>query len=137
MPLLLDTGPLYALADADDAWHQRVRSFLETQQEILLVPVTVLPEVSYLLRSRLSAQVERRFVASVVAAELSVEDLRPTDLERSVELMSAYPDIGFVDATVTAVAERLKLPSIVTTDRRHFATVRPRHRPAFELLPQA
>jgi hypothetical protein len=135
MPLLLDTGPLYALADADDAWHAPVRDFLAEQREILLVPVTVLPEVAYLLRSRLGGEVERRFVASVAAAELSVEDLRPADVERSAELMATYPDIGFVDATVAAMAERLKLPAIVTTDRRHFAPIHPRHRPFFDLLP--
>ena len=55
MPLLLDTGPLYALADADDAWHERIRDFLAARDEVLLVPVTVLPEVAYLLRSRLAA----------------------------------------------------------------------------------
>jgi len=27
MPLLVDTGALYALADADDTWHQRMRNF--------------------------------------------------------------------------------------------------------------
>jgi predicted nucleic acid-binding protein len=28
MPLLLDTGILYAMADEDDAWHQRVVRYL-------------------------------------------------------------------------------------------------------------
>lgn len=135
MPLLLDTGPLYALADADDAWHPPVRDFLAEQREIFLVPVTVLPEVTYLLRTRLGGDVERQLVASVAAAELAVEELRPEDVKRSAELMTTYPDIGFVDATVAAMAERLKLPAIVTTDRRHFAPLRPRHRAAFDLLP--
>lgn len=135
MPLLVDTGPLYALADLDDAWHQRVRGFLERRSELLLVPVTVLPEVTYLLRSRLGGEIERRFVASLAAAELTVEDLRPEDVERAGELMGTYPDIGFVDATVVAIAERLRLAAILTTDRRHFAQIRPRHRRAFELLP--
>lgn len=135
MPLLVDTGPLYALADADDAWHARVRDFLDGKGELLLVPVTVLPEVTYLLRGRLGPDVERRFVESLASAELTVEDLRLDDLERVAELLVAYPDIGFVDATVVAMAERLRLGAILTTDRRHFAPIRPRHRPAFELLP--
>jgi hypothetical protein len=135
MPLLLDTGPLYALADADDAWHAPVRDFLAARREVLLVPVTVLPEVAYLLRSRLGERVERRFVASLAARELTIEDLKPADLERSGDLLDRYPQLGFVDSTVVAMAERLRLPAIVTTDRRHFAPVRPAHRPAFELLP--
>lgn len=135
MPLLLDTGPIYALADADDAWHEPVRDLLATRRDLLLVPVTILTEVVYLLRSRLGGGAEEQFVASLAAGELSIEDLRPQDLDRSLELLRTYPDIGFVDATVVAVAERLKLDTIVTTDRRHFTTVRPRHLPAFELLP--
>lgn len=135
MTLLFDTGPLYALADADDAWHERVRDWLEERREPMVVPVTVLPEVAYLLRTRLGGEVERRFVESLAAAELSVEPLRLEDLTRSAELLETYPDIGFVDSTVVAMAERLHLNAVVTTDHRHFATIRPRHRPAFELLP--
>jgi predicted nucleic acid-binding protein len=42
--------------------------------------------------------------------------------------------IGFVDATVVGLAERLKI-SRMTTDRRDFSIVRPRHCKGFELLP--
>jgi len=135
MPLLLDTGPIYALADAGDAWHERVRDYLAARREVLLVPVTVLPEVTYLLRDRLGAGVEQRFIASVSAGELVIEDLRAADIRRAAKLLEIYEDIGFVDATVVAVAERLRLPSVVTTDRRHFSMIRPCHLPAFELLP--
>ena len=135
MPLLLDTGPLYALADAGDTWHARVRDFLAASDEILLVPVTVLPEVTYLLRSRLGEAVERRFVTSLAHRELGIEGLQAIDLDRCRALLESYRDLGFVDATVVAIAERLRLPAIVTTDRRHFSQVRPAHRPAFELLP--
>jgi hypothetical protein len=34
-----------------------------------------------------------------------------------------------------AVAERLGLDTIATLDRRHFAVVRPSHRPALDLVP--
>ena len=135
MPLLLDTGPIYALADADDAWHDRVLEFLDGRDEALLVPVTVLPEVAYLLRSRLGEGVERQFVGSLARRELAIEALQPGDVERTEKLLERYPDLGFVDCTVVAMAERLRLAGIVTTDRRHFATVRPAHRLTFELLP--
>jgi predicted nucleic acid-binding protein len=51
--------------------------------------------------------------------------------------MRRYEDaqIGFVDATVVAIAERLKLKRILTTDRRDFSLMRPRHCKEFELLP--
>jgi len=135
MAILLDTGVLYALADADDAWHRKAREWLEAVNELLLVPVTVLPEITYLLRTRLGAEAERRFLDSIVAGELDVDMLRPDDIARACELMSRYPDLGFVDLTVVAAAERLRIGIIATTDRRHFRRVTPKHATAFNLVP--
>ena len=135
MALLCDTGVLYALADRDDGWHRRSRRFFASARDLLLVPVTVLPEVCYLLHARLGPLAERRFLASVAAGELTVEGLGPADTKRSVELLEQYPAIGFVDASIVAMAERLGLKTIATTDRRHFAALRPRHVAAFHLVP--
>ena len=135
MPLLLDTGPLYALADADDDWHARVREFLKLERQSLLVPVTVIPEAAYLMRKRLGAEAEMRFAESLAYGEIAVENLTQRDLARCAELLHVYGFLGFVDASIVAMAERLKLPSLVTTDRRDFARVRPAHVAAFQLLP--
>jgi predicted nucleic acid-binding protein len=135
MPLLLDTGILYALADRKDGWHRRSRDLITTAREALIVPVTVVPEVCYLMRERLGASVERRFVESLAAEELALEDIRAGDVRRCAALLQRYPQIGFVDASVVAVAERLRLRVIATTDRRHFGPIRPKHVPAFELVP--
>lgn len=135
MPFLMDTGALYALADSDDAWHERMRAFIEEEPRILLVPVTVLPETAYLLRSRLGPEAENLFIESVAAGELSLEGLKSSDVVRSADLMKRYEFLGFVDASIVAIAERLRLAALVTTDRRDFRRVRPKHLKAFELLP--
>jgi hypothetical protein len=41
-----------------------------------------------------------------------------------------------VDASITAVAERLDITRILTLDQRDFRIIRPRHCDYFELLPQ-
>jgi predicted nucleic acid-binding protein len=66
-----------------------------------------------------------------------VEDLVAMDYRRVRELCDRYADadIGFVDAAVLAVAERLDEPKIATLDQRHFGTLRPRHVDALRLLP--
>jgi predicted nucleic acid-binding protein len=51
------------------------------------------------------------------------------------DVLRQYGNIGFVDATVVAIAERLELASIATTDRRHFSRIRPAHAEAFTRLP--
>jgi predicted nucleic acid-binding protein len=135
MPLLVDSGILYALADADDSWHERAVAWSSRVRDLLLVPVTVVPEVAHLLHTRLGPEAELRFASALARRELVVEQVTAADFERCVELLAAYPDIGTVDASLVAVAERLHLAALVTTDRRHLSTIRPRHRQRFELLP--
>jgi predicted nucleic acid-binding protein len=93
------------------------------------VPVTVVPEVTYLLGRRLGARAEEAFVRSLAQGELRVEPVADDDWSRIADLMVAYRDLplGFVDASVVAQAERLGVTTILTTDRRHFGVVRPRH----------
>jgi uncharacterized protein len=135
MALLVDTGVLYALADRRDAWHARVREYLEAHAHTLLAPVTILPEVAYLLRDRIGPHAELAFARSIAKGELALEPLQRADISRVATLMEAYGELGFVDTTVVAIAERLKVDSIATTDRRHFASVRPSHRDRFILVP--
>jgi hypothetical protein len=135
MPLLLDTGAIYALADADDDWHEPMRGFVAAGRQPLLAPCTVITEAAYLIRTRLGPPVEREFAESVAAGELGVENLSPADWARCAELLGQYGFLGLVDASLVAIAERLKLKSLVTTDRRDFSRVRPRHVRSFELLP--
>ena len=135
MSLLVDTGVLYALADRRDAWHTRVRNYLRSHPGTLLAPVTILPEVAYLLRERIGVQAEQAFALSVANGEIAVEGLARRDFVRASELMSVYEWLGFVDATLIAVAERLKMSAVATTDRRHFGAVRPAHTERFTLVP--
>lgn len=135
MALLVDTGVLYALADRGDAWHARTRSYLESTRLTLLAPVTILAEVAYLLRERLGPRAEQAFVASIGRGEVAVEDVRRTDWPRIEKLMADYSQLGLVDASIVAIAERLKTPVLATTDRRHFTAIRPRHVDRFTLVP--
>jgi predicted nucleic acid-binding protein len=66
-----------------------------------------------------------------------VEDLTAGDYRRIRELCVRYADldIGFVDAAVMAVVERLDEPKLATLDHRHFSLVRPFHRESIALLP--
>ena len=124
--VIADTGPLYALIDRSDAWHERVTAWWRAQARQVRVPITVVPEVCYLLQTRISAQAEQAFVRSVADGELIIEPVESDDVTRASQLMRQYLDfpLGFVDATVIAVAERLGAREILTTDRRHFGAVR-------------
>jgi predicted nucleic acid-binding protein len=135
MPLLVDTGVLYALVDRTDAWHAPAVEYLKRIRPTLLVPVTVIPEAAYLVRTRLGAREEAALIKGVLDGGIAVEPLRDPDITRAAALMGTYPDLGFTDCTVVAMAERLALTTIATTDRRHFGVVQPRHATHFALVP--
>lgn len=137
MPVLVDTSALYALADADTAAHSRVRSYVRSSTDLLVLPVTVLPEADYLIATRLGPHVAAAFLRTVISGAFVVEALERADLARCLELMEAYADtpIGLVNASIVAIAERLRISHVLTLDRRHFHMLRPRHVPAFTLLP--
>jgi predicted nucleic acid-binding protein len=90
-----------------------------------------------LLQTRIGAKAEQAFIRAVAAGEFTIEQIEPEDYERIAALTDAYADLplGFTDASVIAVAERLGTRDVLTTDRRHFGVVRPAHVRALRLLP--
>ena len=135
--ILVDTGPLVAIADADDRDHERCINALATAARPFLVPTTVLTEVCYLLERELGSQAEAAFLRSFDEGSFTFIELIPADLERMANLVATYADLplGGVDASIVAITERLGITEIATLDRRHFMVVRPRHVAAFTLLP--
>ncbi|HSH61495.1 MAG TPA: VapC toxin family PIN domain ribonuclease [Acidimicrobiales bacterium] len=111
---------------------------IEETDDALLIPSPVLPEVDYLVSERMGPAPMLALLADVERAAYLVEDLTRDDYPRVRELMDRYADqdLGFVDASVLAVVERLGERKVATLDRRHFSVVRPRHVEALELLPE-
>lgn len=137
MALILDTGPLYASLDRSDADHAACRALIEDSSEALVVPAPVLVEVDYWIQQRLQPGVLIALLDDIAAGAYQVAELVPADYARVRDLCDRYADadIGFVDAAVLAIVERLDEPKLATLDRRHFGLLRPRHRDALELVP--
>lgn len=120
MPLVLDTGIVYAYYDRADQWHERARAAIAGGRDGLLLPAPVIPEVDYLLRHRIGVDACRVFYQGLTNGAYLVADLPAAGYARVVELSRLYADLGFVDASVIAVAESRRVRRIATTDRRHF-----------------
>jgi hypothetical protein len=82
MTAILDTSFSFALTDQSDRNHQRVLSIAQSVNEPLMLPVVVLPEVCYLVASRLGHQVMRRFVSSITPDAVQIEPVTTEDLVR-------------------------------------------------------
>jgi len=135
--LILDTGPLYASLDRSDADHATCRALIESTDEPLVIPSPVLVEVDYWIHRRLHPGALVALLADIQSGAYRVEDVAGSDYPRIADLCDRYADadIGFVDAAVLAIVERLDEPKLATLDRRHFGILRPRHRDSLVLLP--
>lgn len=134
--MIVDTGILYGLADAADPDH-RACAAVFSLPEPKVVPEPVIVEASWLIEAALGAEAEGAFLRGCAEGSFSIECPSRVDRERAAEIVDRYRDarIGYVDAVVVAIAERLGETRVATLDRRDFTLVRPRHAEAFELLP--
>jgi predicted nucleic acid-binding protein len=136
---IIDSSAVIAAVDRHDPAHDAVAGSLANERSSIVVPVVTLPEIAFLVQTRHGAAQAASVVDRIVHGRWPVVGLETADLHRAVELMSRYADarIGFVDAAIAALAERLGTVRIYTLDRRDFAFIRPRHVAAFEVLPAA
>ncbi len=97
----------------------------------------MIAEVTYFIGGRLGWEAEVRFLGDLAGGDFALEPVHAADIMRIAELVARYNELplGTVDASVVAVAERLREQTIATTDRRDFGVVRPSHVDAFSLVP--
>jgi len=131
-----DTGFVVALLNQSDIKHSDVVAIYQNYQQILL-PQTVLAEVAYLVGRSAGVSTVAAFLKGLSASRFHLIPLSETDVIRVSEILEEYKDsrIDFVDATVMAIAERLKITLILTLDQRDFRLFRPQHCDCFEILP--
>ena len=131
-----DTGFVVALLNQSDIKHSDVVAIYHNYQQILL-PQTVLAEVAYLVGRSAGVSTVAAFLKGLSASRFHLIPLSETDVIRVSEILEEYKDsrIDFVDATVMAIAERLKITLILTLDQRDFRLFRPKHCQSLEILP--
>jgi predicted nucleic acid-binding protein len=134
--IVADTGAVVALLDRSDRHHGDIRALYDDDPAAWVLPWSILPEVDYLIATHLGAEAESVFLADLAERRYEVEWGRDEDLRRAAALAEQYRDLrlGLVDATVIAVAERMRARAIATLDVRDFGAVAIQGSPA--LLPR-
>ncbi len=141
LPVIADTGGLLrALAhDADGKPSFPDHQATLTSASLVIVPGLVLAEVDYFLRENRVAM--RKLVAEIFdpGTRYEYELPLPSDIARALEFDAKFKDLnlGLVDGTVAALAERRQVYRVLTTDRRHFSAIRigPRFARALDIVP--
>jgi uncharacterized protein len=124
--VVADTGPLVAATNARDKAHKLSASLVSELGRQLIIPDVVLVEVDQLLRARASKNAALAFLKAISAREHEVAFLSQGLLVRAAEIDGRFSDLdlGLVDASVMAYAERHELP-ILTFDFDDFRAAPP------------
>ena len=140
-PLVADTGGLLralARTPEGEASFPQYEAALRAASRVI-VPGLVLAEVDYFLREDRRAM--RKLVAEIFdpGTRYEYELPLPSDRARALVVDAKFKNLemGLVDGTVVAVAERRQAYRILTTDRRDFGAGRvgPRFDRALDLVP--
>jgi len=135
--ILIDSSFLFALFNADDKRHEEAASFVEANIVPIVVPVVVLPEVTFLMMRAGGVPMTTAFLESIKTLNLDLACPTLDDVEQARKVMLQYADSRFdmVDCIIMAMAERLDIRQVCTFDRRDFSMFRPNHCDFLELLP--
>ena len=127
-PIVVDTGGLLRAIAGTRRGRPSFPDYEQalTSARLIIVPGLVLAEVDYFLRDNRAAM--RRLVAEIFdpGTRYEYELPLPSDIVRALELDAKFGklNLGLVDGTVAAVAERRRVFRILTTDRRDFGAIR-------------
>jgi len=121
--IIVDSGPLIALFDADDHYYRRALEFIRQNRAKLVSTMAVVTEAMYVLEESLSAR--KNLLAWIHNGGLTLIEPEGHDWERISQLIEKYADLpmDFADAVVVALSERLATHHVATVDR-HFTIYR-------------
>lgn len=120
---LLDAGPLMAVFEPSDRYHDPSKALLgKLPAKSVVTTSPVLTEVFHLLPA--GTDKIRALRAFVRKGGVSLFSLKQTELGRALQLMGKYEDrpMDFADASLVVAAESLETRRILTVDRTDFLT---------------
>ena len=143
---LTDTGPLVALLDKRQQFHQSCRAVFQATSLPLLTTWPCFTEAMYFAQREGGYGFQELLWAFVNDGVLQVCDLGNANdpdtavadfLSRMRALMAQYRDLpmDLADASLVAIAERLKTRKIFTLDKRDFLIYRTADGGAFDIIP--
>lgn len=114
--ILVDSGPLIALFDTSDKYHQTCVEFIKSNPYELLTSLASITEVLHLLDFSRNAQTD--FLSWIIAGAVTIEDITQNDLMRIKELIEKYADLpmDFADACLVCLGEKYNICDVATID---------------------
>jgi uncharacterized protein len=117
---LIDAGPIIALFDKDDKYHNIVLKFIKNFKGKLITSWPVITEVSYFLNFNINVQVD--FYKWLEKNAVHIINFTQNDLKRIIELTEKYSDIpmDLADCSLIMISEQLSITNIITIDSEYY-----------------
>ena len=115
--ILIDSGPLIALFDASDKYHDKAVNFIRTNKYPLVTTIASITETLHLLDFNRNAQID--FLEWINKGAIEIQNIENSDFGRIKELTVKYRDLpmDFADSCLVYLAEKLSHNTIATIDR--------------------
>ena len=133
MAVVLDTSVVLALMRARDADHERVRDWLQTLDDDLVTSPLAVAEMDQ-HAAALGPDFSRGLWDDLHSGAYAVRWWADAMLE-TIAIARRHPQIGLADASLVALAGRLRTERIATLDLDHFRSLTTPDGEAFVLLP--
>jgi predicted nucleic acid-binding protein len=113
---LIDSGPIIALFDARDNFHEPVLKFMQSYKGSLLTTWAVLTEVLYLLS--FSIQVQQDVLEWINRGSLQLKDISIHDIKYIKQRMLKYANVpmDLADASLMCISEKEHIKHIISID---------------------
>ena len=114
--ILIDSGPLIALFDRDDSFHEKIKTFIIGKNYKFVTTIAVITEVSHMLDFNIEVQIG--FFEWLMKEGAIIHEIQQADFPRIVELTKKYSDrpMDFADATLVITAEKTGIRKIISID---------------------
>jgi len=118
--IIVDAGPLIALFDKDDKYHNSVIKFLKTFDGQLITSWPVITEVTHLLSFNVNVQID--FLEWLKRKAVTIVNLENIHLERIIQLSKKYSDVpmDLADSSLIVIAELTNITEIITIDSDYY-----------------
>lgn len=117
---LVDAGPLIALFDQDDKYHNSVIKFLKQFNGNLLTTWPVITEVAHLLSFNINVQID--FLEWLKREAVTIINLENEHLDRIIQLSKKYSDVpmDLADSSLIIIAELTGINDIISIDADYY-----------------
>ncbi len=118
--ILIDAGPLIALFDKDDSYHNSVITFLKNFEGNLITCWPVITEVTHLLSFNVNVQIN--FLEWLKRDAIKIINLKYEHLDRIIELTKKYSNVpmDLADSSLMIISELTDIKEIATIDSDYY-----------------